>query len=84
MKPGERQCRKQARLKWLAVHRDLWEDFPISRKVSDYNGDKVYGPKKRKIIELMKADGVVAKTTYWMDIKLVQDINLLRMLDADR
>ena len=50
---------RAAKLRWLQTHRVLWESFlPDDRQ------------KWRDIIKLMKADGLVAQTTYPFDVNL--------------
>ncbi len=50
---------RAAKLRWLETHRVLWEGFlPDDRQTW------------RNIIKLMKADGLVAQTTYPFDVNL--------------
>lgn len=50
---------RAAKLRWLQTHRVLWEDFPPD------------DPQNwREIIRLMKIEGLVATTTYALDVNL--------------
>jgi hypothetical protein len=50
---------REAKVRWLQAHHQLWEDFlPDDRQ------------NWRDIIELMKADGLIARSTYPFDVNL--------------
>jgi hypothetical protein len=59
---------------WLAQRRKLWEDFPT--KPSQINNKSRI--KYREIIQLMKADGLVSKNTYYLDVRLFSMLKELR------
>ena len=50
---------RRAKILWLLAHQSLWEGF-IPDNLQKW----------REIIKLMKADGMVAHTTYPMDVNL--------------
>jgi hypothetical protein len=50
---------RAAKLRWLQTHRVLWEGLPPDDRQN-----------WRAIIKLMKADGLVAQTTYAFDVNL--------------
>lgn len=53
---------QQAKIDWLLAHQNLWEGFPWGQ----------YGKHERQkvIVEAMKREGLVSKTTYYPDVAL--------------
>lgn len=58
-----RAARKEARIKWLLAHRTKWNE----RTVRDRDS-------RRRLVDLMKEDGVVAPGTYYLDVGVGDDI----------
>jgi hypothetical protein len=49
---------RQGRIDWLLAHQDMWYGW--------LNHD----PRTRRVVEAMRRDGVVSKTTYWKDVNI--------------
>lgn len=50
----------QARIDWLMAHQELWLGWPHPAVRCNW----------RKIVEMMKVDGVVSKRTSWKDVNV--------------
>jgi hypothetical protein len=55
---------QQQRVDWLLQHPDLWAEW------SEDAPDAVLRPVKRRLVEAMKRDGVLAASTYWVDVQM--------------
>ncbi len=59
---------RPARIEWLREHESLWR--PLLRADEDW----VHDPPeelKRALVEGMRKDGLVARTTYWKDVQIL-------------
>lgn len=60
----------EQRVEWLIAHKDLWykEYYNLSSAL------KHHGPFKRRLVMALKHDGLIAKSTYWPDVKLKEEL----------
>jgi hypothetical protein len=61
---------REQRLIWLILNYPLWRDLPLPpTKEGDswHRWRKMY---QRELVEQMRADGVVARSTYWLDVNV--------------
>lgn len=69
MPKGTARTSRAQRVAWLLAHQDLWVGY--SHTIDNH-------VPKRPIIEAMRADGLYAPSTVWLDIDLDAIINLAR------
>src|ERR1043166_4342735 len=55
------------RIRWLITHRELWRGFPNSHKIDD----KRVHERWKKIVMLMRSDGLISSSTHWHDVNLI-------------
>lgn len=67
---GKPKSTPQQKVDWLLAHQELWEGWPDDVTIRDN--------RKRSIVEAMKKDGIVAPSTYWVDIHLTNLIQEAR------
>ena len=80
----ERLNKQNARLAWLLNHQSIWEGFPQEKSeflpvVFNPSGEK-WLFKWRYLVEEMRKEGLIAKSTYWADVNIVGMINKARKL----
>lgn len=60
-----RSVNRNLRVEWLLANPDLWEGA---------NAVKLDRDVRRSVVRLMKAAGLVAKSTYYLDVDIGRDI----------
>lgn len=64
-----KRAERDARVRWLAVNKKLWEGFPDN--ASHTFNDEYWGNRRFKIVEAMREAKLIAPTTYWKDVNLI-------------
>lgn len=74
---------RQQRIDWLIANKSMWQGFPQSKREKFFGDDK-FQEKHKMIVDLMKSEGLLSKTTWWRDFNIVWAINEARRQIRER
>lgn len=72
-KPRPTKSTREDKLTWLLNHQPLWDGWMTD---SD--------PRKRSLVEKMREEGLISKTTWWRDLNLTRLIGQARKVRREK
>lgn len=68
-KKGNRDAAERRRVAWMLENQALWRG---------YGGGQAWVNRRKGIVALMKAEGLISRTTNWIDIDVQGIVNIAR------